>query len=315
MRAGAILASVLFVLGSAVAVERWKEQRAARILQPPGRLVDIGARKVHVLCTGSGSPTVLLEASGVGNSLQYQRILPALGRETTTCTYDRAGMGFSEPASGPRSAQNMVDDLIAALAAASVPGPFVLVAGSLGGLVAELFSREHPHEVAGFVALDALTTETVDNPVVRALASKACLGRWAAELGLLRLTDPFGLATSDPLAFEVTYRASTWRTICRSLTDLSETSLQLRAAPPLRADLPLTVVVHGEPRGLLPMASAAEERAAEPGWIAAQQAFAARSTRGRLVVAAGSGHLIAQERPDLVVAEVKDVVAETRRGP
>jgi pimeloyl-ACP methyl ester carboxylesterase len=181
---------------------------------------------------------VLLESSGPASSLQYRHVLPVLGRETMTCAYDRAGMGFSDLAAGGRSAQDMVDDLVGGLASASIPGPYLIVAGSFGGLVAELFARERPAEVVGLVTLDALTAETVGEPAVAGLASKACLGRWAAELGLLRLADPFHLATLDPMAFQLTYQASTWRTICRSLTDLPVTASQLGRAAPFRGDLP-----------------------------------------------------------------------------
>lgn len=182
------------------------------------------------------------------------------------------------------------------------------MAGSLGGVVAELFARERPAEVAGLVMLDALTSDVLGDPMFDALATKACRVRWAAELGLLRWADPFHLARSNPVAFELTYRAPTWRTVCQSMRDLPETAVQLRGAPALRADLPLTVVVHGEPRDFIPMASPDVERAADPRWIAAQRAFAAHSTRGRVVVASGSGHLIASERPDLVIREVETML-------
>ena len=78
---------------------------------------------------------------------------------------------------------------------------------------------------------------------------------------------------------------------------------------------PLTVVVHGDPHGLIPMATAEEERSADPGWVAAQRAFAARSNRSRFVIAARSGHLIVNERPDLVIAEVEAMLVELRRSP
>ncbi len=316
MRVSRLLAPFVVLsvgLGGAVLGEGCAERAGARRLAPPGQLVDIGGRRMHLVCRGTGSPTVLLEASGPSNARQYEEILPALSLETQTCAYDRAGMGFSEPADDRRSAQDMVNDLGAVLDSASVRGPYVIVAGSFGGIVAELFARERPGDVAGLVTLDALTTETAGEPVVAGFATKACLARWAGEIGLLRLVDPFRLAKRDPIAFQLTCRASTWRAICQSLRDLPESSAQLRAAPPLRNGLPLTVVVHGEPRDLIPMASEEEKRAADPAWLAAERTFAARSSRSRWVVAAGSGHLIADEKPDLVIAEVRTMLAEVRR--
>jgi pimeloyl-ACP methyl ester carboxylesterase len=267
---------------------------------------------LHFVCRGSGAPAVLLEASGPANAIQYSRVLPELESTTTACAYDRAGMGYSDPSGGRRTAQDMVDDLAAGLTAASIPGPYLLVAGSLGGIVAELFAREKARDVVGLILLDALTSENVGDPVTATFTRPACGARWAAEVGLLRLVDPFGLARADPLAFELTYRASTWRAICASVRALPESAAQLRAAPPLRHDLPLTVIVHGDPRGFIPAASAEEERAADPRWISGQRAFAARSSRGRVVVATGSGHLIASERPEVVVDAVKAMLAERR---
>jgi pimeloyl-ACP methyl ester carboxylesterase len=306
----AIAAFVAVAASGAFAAARLAEHAGARRLLPPGRLVDIGGRRLHVFCAGSGRPTVLLEASGPANAEQYSVVLPRLASKTTTCAYDRAGMGFSDPAPGGRTAQDMVDDLVAALGSARLPGPYVLVAGSLGGVVAELFARERPSDVLGLVTLDALTSESASYPAVAGITTKACAARWAAEFGLLRVADPFGLAKASPVAFEVTYRASTWRTVCRMLRDLPATGSQLRAAAPLRSDLPLTVVVHGEPRDLIPFARPEEERAADPTWLAAQRTFADRSRRGRLVVATGSGHLIVEDRPDLVIETVQAMVDE-----
>jgi pimeloyl-ACP methyl ester carboxylesterase len=248
--------------------------------------------------------------------LEYGLILPTLARETTTCAYDRAGMGFSDPADDQRSAQAMVNDLAAGLHAASLQGPVLLVASSLGGIVAELFARQHPAETAGLVTLDALTSEAAEDPVVVSLGMRACAARWAAEVGLLRLVDPFGLAQSEPLAFELTYRAPTWRAICASMRALAvESVAELRKAPPLRADLPLTVIVHDVPRDLVPGASAEDVRTADSRWIAAQRAFAERSSRGRWVVAKGSGHLIASDRPDVAIDEVKRMLRDLRAAP
>jgi pimeloyl-ACP methyl ester carboxylesterase len=210
----------------------------------------------------------------------------------------------------------MVNDLVAGLRAASLQGPVLLVASSLGGIVAELFARQRPEDTAGLLTLDALTSEAAEDPVVTSLGMRACAARWAAEVGLLRLVDPFGLARSEPLAFELTYRAPTWRAICASMRALAaQTLAELREAPPLRAGLPLTVIVHDAPRDLIPGASAEDARAADSRWIAAQRAFAARSSRGRWVVAKGSGHLIASERPDVVIEEVKRMLRELGAAP
>ncbi len=102
----------------------------------PGRLVDVGGHRLHLSCTGSGSPTVVLEAGGGAMAANLGWITPAVAHDTTICVYDRAGRGWSEDADAPQDAVAISTDLHTLLQRAGVPGPYVIAGHSFGGLYA-----------------------------------------------------------------------------------------------------------------------------------------------------------------------------------
>ncbi|WP_392545270.1 alpha/beta hydrolase [Oryzobacter telluris] len=120
-----------------------------------GRLVDVGGHRLHLSCKGSGSPTVVVEPGGGAMGAHLGWVTSAVGRETTVCTYDRAGRGWSEAADGPQDALAISRDLHTLLHRAGVPGPYVMAGHSFGGLYAMTFAASHPDEVAGLVLIDA----------------------------------------------------------------------------------------------------------------------------------------------------------------
>ena len=121
-----------------------------------GELVDVGGRRLYVECTGSARPTVVLEAGLGGNSDSWSGVLPQLGRTTRTCAYDRAGLSASDAIAGVHDARDEISDLERLLDRARIKPPYVLVGHSYGGLLARLFARAHPDQVAGVVFVDAM---------------------------------------------------------------------------------------------------------------------------------------------------------------
>jgi pimeloyl-ACP methyl ester carboxylesterase len=122
-----------------------------------GRLVDIGGgRSLLIECTGTGSPTVVLEAGYGGSSQNWSQVAPALGHTTRTCAYDRAGLGSSLPMPGVHDAGDEIRDLDRLLRAARIPPPYVLVGHSYGGLLVRLFAGAHPGDTAAVVLVDAM---------------------------------------------------------------------------------------------------------------------------------------------------------------
>ena len=120
-----------------------------------GELVDVGGHKLFISCTGTGSPTVVLEGGLGQGSAYFARIAPEVATTTRVCAYDRAGRGRSEPATGPQDGAAIARDLHALLAASGNPGPYILAGHSSGGVYVRFFAAAYPDEVAGVVLLDA----------------------------------------------------------------------------------------------------------------------------------------------------------------
>ena len=120
----------------------------------PGQRVDIGGRHINMHCAGSGSPTVVLMAGLFSWSLVWYKTQPVIAQKTRVCAFDRAAYGFSEPAPQPQIISEVVEDLHKALHAGSVPGPYVLVGHSLGGLEARVYAQRWPEDVVGMVLVD-----------------------------------------------------------------------------------------------------------------------------------------------------------------
>ena len=147
--------AVLTVASVGGGYETVRESLDARAYPPPGQLVDVGGHRLHLHCTGSGSPTVVLEPGQGGVSSDLGWIAPAVARDSTVCVYDRAGRGWSDAADGPQDGDRIAADLHTLLDRAQVPGPYVLAGHSFGGLYVQTFAAHYPDQVAGLVLLDS----------------------------------------------------------------------------------------------------------------------------------------------------------------
>jgi pimeloyl-ACP methyl ester carboxylesterase len=163
----------------------------------PGQLIDVGGHRLHLYCTGSGSPTVVLEPGGGGTSADLGLITPAVAHDSRVCVYDRAGHGWSEPGDGVADGTRIATDLHTLLHRAHVPGPYVLAGHSFGGLYVLTFAAQYPDEVAGMVLVDSTAPKWDARPAVRSPggdSSNDIIGRVSAliassaRLGLGRAT-------------------------------------------------------------------------------------------------------------------------------
>ncbi len=121
----------------------------------PGKLIDVGGYRLHINCTGAGRTTVILDAGLGGSSLDWSRVQPGVATFTRVCSYDRAGYGWSDSGPKPRTSGRIVAELHALLVKAGIPGPYILVGQSFGGLNVRLYAYTYPHEVVGMVLVDA----------------------------------------------------------------------------------------------------------------------------------------------------------------
>jgi len=120
------------------------------------RLIDIGGRKLAMSCTGSGSPTVVLETGLGAESAEWLTVQRAVQKITRVVRYDRAGRGASDAASHPRNAADMVEDLRILLRVAAIPGPYLLVGHSFGGLLMRLFAHRYRSDVHSLLLVDSM---------------------------------------------------------------------------------------------------------------------------------------------------------------
>lgn len=229
-------------------------RRDERRYPPPGSMVDVGGFRMHLNVQGDarGKPTVILEA-GLGSfSPNWYWVQRALAPHVRVVSYDRAGLGWSDPSPGPRDAGTMAGELHSALHAAGVTGPYVLAGHSFGGLVVRAFADRYRDEAAGLVLVDASHPDQWARwPVPRAdriqLLSLRTMAV-AARLGLFRLVNPFG-AVSDGLPDrQVAELNSRFVVPLTSVTEAAQmrewertTRPLLHGAAPLR-DLPLAVI-------------------------------------------------------------------------
>jgi pimeloyl-ACP methyl ester carboxylesterase len=286
----------------------------------PGRLISIGRGRLHLICAGSETPTVIFESSGVGNAVSFEKVLSLVSPTTRACAYDRRGMGWSDHVPGAISVDLLADDFQLLQNRADLRPPYLLVAASIGGLTAEMFARRHPELVAGIVFVDAMDSGALDHlaPILNALERQACLAGVAARFGVLRALDPFGLRQLAPAtagrSIALTYRVQTWRTVCALLNGIPTTADQFRTAPPIKADIPLVVLTHDRPAGMFPPGQEAEAEALDPTWRQLQQQLARRSARGAWQIVKDSDHLIVESQPSAVAETIVVLVAELRRG-
>jgi pimeloyl-ACP methyl ester carboxylesterase len=141
---------VAATIGLIAAAHLHGQTRSQQGHPPPGLLVDIGDRKLHLNCAGKGSPTVLLMAGGGAYSIDWALVQPRVAEKTRVCSYDRAGLGWSDPGPADETVEQTVGDLHALLHNAK-EGPYILVGASIGGIFVRAYQRAYPDEIAALV--------------------------------------------------------------------------------------------------------------------------------------------------------------------
>jgi pimeloyl-ACP methyl ester carboxylesterase len=237
---------------------------------------SLAGRTVEHVVTGQGQPEVVFE-NGLGGRLQWwSKVLPEVARETTVFAYNRAGTGDSEAAAPPRDGAHIVEELRQSLRAAGLTPPYVLVGSSLGGLYVQLYARRHPEEVAGLVLVDST------HPLQ--LHGAGALENWPAWLRVM---------------LDSTASAATQQ----ELDALNATGQQVLALPPYTAG-PVVVLSAAQP-----MRETSSPLARDSN---AKRADIVRLYPGAQQVWVDSGHVIQLEKPEAVVAAVRDVLARVR---
>jgi pimeloyl-ACP methyl ester carboxylesterase len=311
-------------------------RRQRRRFVAPGRLIDVGGHRLHVTCAGSGSPIVVLEAGIAASSLSWSVVQPGIAAFSRVCSYDRAGLAWSEPPSCPRTFDRIVQELDAMLANIAPRETYVLVGHSFGSFVVSAFAMRHATRVAGLVLVDPPTEWLTTTPRrARLLAGARTLSRVGALLahvGVVRacLALLTGGAPQAPRQFVRVFGPTAARTLERLVGEVRKLPPEIHpvvqalwcdpkcfhamadhllalerdraviaaVAPP--RDVPLVVISSGDQ---------------PPEQLAVHQRLASMSDAGRHVVARRSAHWIQFDEPELVVDAVKALVDSARRQP
>ncbi|XXY48939.1 alpha/beta fold hydrolase [Sorangium sp. So ce269] len=244
-----LLVALVALVGAGALYQAAATRLDQRKFAPPGRLVDVGGRKLHIHCLGQGSPAVILETGMAGTSASWSWVQPEVARSTRACSYDRAGMGWSDPGPEPRDARSAAAELRTLLERAGIQGPHVLVGHSLGGLSVRMFAEQHRSDVAGMVLVDATHPDLWRRlPPELQLPDASLLSAfpYVAMAGLTRFYSPFPVDPELPApqrAQIAALNASTasMTTIAAELRAIPASTEQVRRAGRL-GDMPLVVL-------------------------------------------------------------------------
>lgn len=306
-------------------IMRW---RAASEFAAPGRLVDIGGRRMQIDCRGSGSPTVVFE-SGLDTlgSTSWSAVHDAIAATTRACAYSRAGVMWSEPRRENFEPDAVPRDLHALLTAAGEHAPYVMVGHSLGGPYIMNFTRLYPHEVAGLVFVDAShpdQVERINHAVGKKLEGGVGLLKTAGALswtGIPRLISTLTESRGVPLQAKKAQNAYISLSLNAALQELASLDATMAAGGRLRQldARPLVVLTAMKPfpAETLKSLQLSEEqgRRMQVEWKAMHDDEASWSTHSRHELVPDSSHYIQFERPDLVIAAVREVVGDVRHAP
>ncbi|UEC01731.1 alpha/beta fold hydrolase [Burkholderia vietnamiensis] len=320
----AIAALLVLLLIAGSAYERIGRHQAASKFPPPGKMVDIGGRKIQLDCRGSGSPTVVFEAGlDIGGSLSWSAVHDPVAQHTRACAYSRAGMMWSDPANGLMNAKRVAEDLHAALEKAGEHAPFVLVGHSLGGPYIMTYTKYFDTDVKGLVFVDASHPDQTQRLRTVMPEAENGLFKVAASLGwsgALRVAAPILLQQSpNQSAAEVAAIRSYASTSLPTLLEENEAlEASLSEAGTFR-DLgrrPLYVLTAMEPFSEASLASmkitSEQGNRVQAIWRELQEDEATWSSDSTHQVLVNSGHNIQFEKPEEVVAAVRSVVDKVR---
>lgn len=289
---------------------------------PPGEMVDVGGFRMHIRCTGHGSPTVILIGGLDDFSITWSLVQPAIARQTEVCSYDRAGLGWSEPSPHPRTSTNMVRELHTLLVNANVQGPYVIVGHSFGGALAQLYIHEYPGEAVGLVLVDAAPTQLFKripswrNAVQQKMNLFSVLAPFSSA-GLLSLAPNEipnrGFSGQALGEYRAISAATGYYATCVLENRMFEANLAEIHGAHISSigAIPLIVVSRGK-WDPMPGLSETENEYARRAWADMQRELLQLSSNSKQVIATNSEHFIQLQQPQSVIDAIQKVIIETR---
>jgi pimeloyl-ACP methyl ester carboxylesterase len=311
------------------------------------RLVDVGGRRLNLYCSGVGSPTVILDA-GLGDTMEsWYEVQPAVAKWTRVCSYDRAGMGFSDGTMTKRDPDAVVADLHVLLKRGGVRPPYILVGHSIAGLYEVLYANRYPDEVVGMVAVDpsrpfqwqrflaaapamARLMDGIPQQYQRcyvALAHgahvanelKPCGFETARQLDRDCATGGRGLCAVDRLQDRQAHNPLYWYDQLGELHAIApggNGSREVQATQRSYGAMPLIVLTADDgphhDRGFPPTVPKAQIAAQWSVWKTMHDELAAYASGGVNFVVRDTGHYIQQNQPTAVISAITEVIAQSR---
>ena len=341
---------LLVVLGLSVAVvlmglvyQRVGAARDLRNFPPPGRLFETRTGRLHINCSGEGSPVVVFEAGMASTSLGWSLVQPEIAEITQTASYDRFGLGWSDPVADTRNIEQVVSEMHALFEQAGIASPRILVGHSYGGLIARAYAARYPGEVAGMVLVDPVAASEWSEPdeshrkmlrngilvahfcgfLARLGGVRFIMNRWNAVTRILPKqgkqtgNGAHGPAGLDRIVGEVKkLPREVWRMVqshwCHpkcfdGMARYFEAFSSSAAA--VAKECPENEAVRNVPLIVLSAGNASPVQRAE------HETLVQRSAQGRLEVVTESGHWMHFDRPDVVIRAIQEMVSLCRAHP
>ena len=296
----------------------------------PQQLVDVDhGRRMNLYCRGSGSPSVILDAGMGDSTISWALVQPALAKRFRTCSYDRAGLGFSDAATRPGTVANMVEDLHALLQAAHIEPPYILVGHSLAGMTVRVFADRHRSDVVGMVVVEGSHEDqstrswAIEVPGQKekwdaGLKDTSCID--TAKSGPISKGTPAYakcVGDDDPRYSKAINKAMLgygaslkWQLALASEREnvFYASADQTRATRRDFGDMPIIVLTHAPyPKNKDWTQQMQDQHTLL--WEDMHTQIAAMSTHGVNMIVPGSGHYVQYDRPEIVIDAVNQAVA------
>jgi pimeloyl-ACP methyl ester carboxylesterase len=330
------VAVVLSLIGAAMTYQTLGTRRDFRQFPAPGRLINVGPCRLHLHEQGAGSPVVVLESGIAASSLSWALVQPEVALFTRVCSYDRAGLSWSDSCAGPRTLHQIVSELTSLLSHAGLSGPYILVGHSFGGAVIRAFAHVQPSDVAALIFLDPVSLQYWANcgpkekrrlrlaarlsrrgallahiGVVRAALTALASGHKRIPSLIARISAGQSTSVISRLLGEIQRlprelwpilrahwsRPKCFRAMAEYLESLPE-SARIARTMPIPAEIPFIIL----------SASNATEREMDE-----RDSWVREHARGRHIRAEQGGHWLQLEQPDMVVEVIQELVGLARR--
>lgn len=291
---------------------------------PLGQMVDVGGFQLHLYCTGKNGPTIVLEAGLGSHSLDWFLVQSSVSQFAKVCSYDRAGYGWSEESPNERTSMNMIKELHTLLKKSGIPGPYILVGHSLGGVNARLYASHYPDEVSGVVLVDSAHEDEFDKMPKAALPNERLM-LLTSRLGIIRLmshTSQYQTAVQNvfgklPLTIQKMRNAhvlatKNFKTAFSELSSLQKSLTELKEDGGKLGDKPLIVITATQTVPMEGTGLTQEEiDNFHPVMLEFQNDLLKNSTRSRQVFATESDHNVPLHQPEVIVEAIQKIIEQT----